>query len=67
MMAVSANLSGASPQLDDPRLLFRIAGLGRAGYAVSRDGARFLLTVVGDTSRSEAPLSVVLDWPADAR
>jgi hypothetical protein len=60
MMAVTANLSGASPQLDDPRLLFRIAGLGRAGYAVSRDGARFLLTVVGDTSRREAPLSVVL-------
>jgi Tol biopolymer transport system component len=62
LTAVAVKFSGASTELTEPRVLFRVGGLGRAGYAVSRDGARFLMTVTSEASRREAPLSVVLNW-----
>jgi len=63
IMAVAVTFSGQSPELGVPRALFRMGGLSRASYAVSRDGARFLVAVQSDGSRGDVPLSVVLNWP----
>lgn len=62
MMAVSATLSDRSPELAAPRPLFQMGGLGRAGYQVSRDGARFLIPIANEGNRADVPLSVVLNW-----
>ena len=52
-------LGEQSPDLGPPQALFRSAGLTRASYAVSRDGARFLVPVQSEGSRTDVPLSVV--------
>ncbi|MEO6212684.1 MAG: hypothetical protein ABIP65_03555, partial [Vicinamibacterales bacterium] len=62
IIAVSVRLGDQSPELGLPQVLFQTAGLGRAQYEVSRDGARFLVPVRNDTSQ-DVPLSVVLNWP----
>jgi eukaryotic-like serine/threonine-protein kinase len=67
LVAVGVRLAGASPELDAPRALFRVAALGRAGYAVSRDGTRVLMTVATEAGRGDAPLSVVVNWPPRPR
>jgi Tol biopolymer transport system component len=63
MMAVPVILGEQSPDVGPPQALFRTPSLTRASYAVSRDGARFLLSVQGEGSRTDVPLSVVLNWP----
>jgi eukaryotic-like serine/threonine-protein kinase len=64
LTAVPVSAVGGSPDLGTPRVLFRAPPASRAGYAVSRDGSRFLLTVPSDDrSRTDMPLFVVLNWP----
>jgi hypothetical protein len=63
-MAVPVKLGEQSPDLGPPQALFRTPSLTRASYAVSRDGARFLLSVQGEGGRTDVPLSVVVNWPA---
>jgi Tol biopolymer transport system component len=63
IMAVPVTLGEQSPDLGLPQALFRTPSLTRASYAVSRDGARFLLSVPSEGSRTDVPLSVVLNWP----
>jgi serine/threonine protein kinase/Tol biopolymer transport system component len=64
IMAVPVNLSGLSPVVGLPQMLFRVGGLTRAQYEVSRDGTRFLMSVRSEGSQSDVPLSVVLNWPS---
>ena len=63
IMAVPVTLGEQSPDLGLPQALFRTPSLARASYSVSRDGARFLLSVQSEGSRTDVPLSVVLNWP----
>jgi Tol biopolymer transport system component len=63
IMAVPATLGEQSPDLGLPQALFRTPSLTRASYAVSRDGTRFLLAAQSGASRTDVPLSVVLNWP----
>jgi Tol biopolymer transport system component len=63
IMAVPVPLGEQSPGLGLAQALFRTPSLTRASYAVSRDGARFLLSVQSEGSRTDVPLSVVLNWP----
>jgi Tol biopolymer transport system component len=63
IMAVAMKLGGQHPEMGVPRALFRLGGLTRAQYRVTRDGARFLVPVRSADSRGEVPLSVVLNWP----
>jgi Tol biopolymer transport system component len=63
IMAVPVTLGEQSPGLGLPQALFRTPSLSRAPYAVSRDGARFLLSVQSEGNRADVPLSVVLNWP----
>lgn len=63
LFAVSVNNGGAEFQASAPRPLFEIEG---ANYAVSRDGQRFLISVV--TERAPAPpINVALNWTAEAK
>lgn len=54
--------TATSLQCGRPEKLFDVR-LPRA-LDVSQDGQRFLLAIVTDTSKTDAPLSLVLDWPA---
>ena len=63
IMAVAVALGEQSPALGLPQAVFQTPSLSRASFAVSRDGARFLLAVQSESSRADAPLSVVLNWP----
>jgi Tol biopolymer transport system component len=63
IMAVPVTLGGQSLDVGVPQVLFRTPSLTRASYAVSRDGSRFLLSVPSEVSRTDVPLTVVLNWP----
>jgi Tol biopolymer transport system component len=63
MMAVSTASGTSSPEIGEPRMLFRLGGASRAGYAVSNDGSRFLFASAGEGSRVDVPVTVVLNWP----
>jgi serine/threonine protein kinase len=63
IVAVPVKPGEHSPGLGQPQVLFRIGGLTRAQYEVSRDGGRFLLPVRSEGSQTDVPLSVVLNWP----
>jgi len=62
IMAVPVTPGEQSPGLGLAQALFRTPSRS-AAYAVSRDGARFLLSVQSEGSRTDVPLSVVLNWP----
>jgi serine/threonine protein kinase/Tol biopolymer transport system component len=69
LMAVDVRVSGDTFEAGTPRELFDTGyvNLGHVGnyhtYAVSRDGQRFLIPrPVGDASRTDNPLVVVLNW-----
>jgi Tol biopolymer transport system component len=63
IMAVPVKLGEQAPELGVPQALFQSPGLTRWGYAVSRDGARFLMPVRSEGGQDDAPLTVVLNWP----
>jgi len=62
IMAVPVTLGDQSLDVGVPQVLFRTPSLTRASYAVCHDGARFLLSVQSEGSRTDVPLSVVLNW-----
>jgi Tol biopolymer transport system component len=63
VVAVPVTLATQTPELGPSQVLFQTPGVPRTSYAVSRDGARFLVPVQSGSSQREAPLSVVLQWP----
>ncbi|HEX4951341.1 MAG TPA: protein kinase [Blastocatellia bacterium] len=63
LMAASVNHGGTEFQVSASRPLFEIEG---ANYAVSRDGQRFLTSIV--TERASAPpIHVALNWTAEVK
>jgi Tol biopolymer transport system component len=63
IVAVSVSLGEQSPELGAPRVLFQAGGLSRALYAITGDGARFLLPVRSEGGQDDVPLTVVINWP----
>ncbi|NOT63335.1 MAG: hypothetical protein HOP19_24260, partial [Acidobacteria bacterium] len=63
LMAASVNNGGTEFQASAPRPLFEIEG---ANYAVSRDGQRFLTSVVTERAPTP-PINVALNWTAEVK
>jgi hypothetical protein len=61
IMAVPVKLGDRSPELSAPQVLFDFGSTVRMDYAVTRDGARFLMPV--RARGDDVPLTVVLNWP----
>lgn len=71
MMAVEVNTDPAKFQAGIPKPLFQaqlVTGfLWRNRYVVSADGHRFLMLAPTSQSAPSAPITVVLNWPADLK
>ncbi len=65
-MSVPVQISGSSFQSGRPVALFPITRPLQA-LDLSRDGQRFLLAFAADTNKSDAPISLILGWPALVR
>jgi eukaryotic-like serine/threonine-protein kinase len=67
MMAASVKISGASFEAATPQVLFTAPGA--SGFAVTRDGQRFLVNVPagGESAASEPPLTIVTNWLAGVK
>lgn len=63
LLATSVNSGGTEFQNTAPQPLFEIEG---ANYAVSRDGQRFLTSVVTERAPTP-PIQVVLNWTAEKK
>ncbi|MBL8205847.1 MAG: serine/threonine-protein kinase [Blastocatellia bacterium] len=63
LMAASVSGSGTEFQSSAPQPLFEIEG---ANYAVSRDGQRFLTSVVTERAPTP-PINVALNWTAEVK
>ncbi|MGA8366630.1 MAG: protein kinase domain-containing protein [Candidatus Acidiferrales bacterium] len=71
VMAVEVNTDSANFQAGIPKPLFQaqlISGfLWRNRYLVSADGQRFLMLTPAGEAAPSAPITVVLNWPADLK
>jgi eukaryotic-like serine/threonine-protein kinase len=68
LMAVEVRL-GAEVKYETPKELFALSGrgeIGGAGFAVTRDGQRFLLMTSAEETRL-TPFTVVLNWMAEVK
>jgi serine/threonine protein kinase len=65
MMAVNVNTNGGSFQRLTPMQLFM--ALQNAGWDVSGDGKRFLMSVAPTRQNIQTPITVVLNWQADLK
>jgi eukaryotic-like serine/threonine-protein kinase len=67
MMAVDVNGTGAAFQMGTPQQLFTAPA--NAGWDVTADGKRFLMTVLPGQGQQAAstPITVVLNWQADLK
>jgi eukaryotic-like serine/threonine-protein kinase len=67
MMAAAVKINGASFEAATPQALFTAAGA--SGFAVTRDGQRFLVNVPagGDAAASGPPLTVITNWLAGVK
>jgi serine/threonine protein kinase len=62
--AVSVTTNGDVPEFGAPERLFTGTGLGSASWNIAPDGQRFLLAQPQVKRTAQAPLTVVLNWPA---
>jgi len=66
VMAVDVNSAGAAFQLGTPHQLFTAPN--GAGFDVTADDKRFLMSVVpGTGQQAQSPITVVLNWQADLK
>jgi Tol biopolymer transport system component len=71
MMVVSVR-PGTSVVTDPPRALFQtrapaLGSLYRTNYDVTADGSRFLITTPVEGARTEASITVIINWLSDIR
>jgi hypothetical protein len=66
MMAASPAIVRDRMETDEPRALFELpSSWGRAGYDVSMDGDRFVMSTTGiEKPPPPPPATVILNWPA---
>ncbi|HTW30938.1 MAG TPA: protein kinase [Candidatus Sulfotelmatobacter sp.] len=68
MMAVDVDVSGGTPKLGVPHVLFQAIGVQRqvGSYVVEKDGKRFLINA-GSAKQEGEPLTLVTNWTAELK
>lgn len=68
MMALDVDVSGGTPKLGVPHVLFQAIGVQRqvGSYVVEKDGKRFLINS-GSTKQEGEPLTLVTNWTEELK